>query len=195
MRAVVVNYGVGNLYSISSGLRRTGFEVKVGGIEEADLLVFPGVGSFSAVAKFIEENRGKIEELKERGVKFLGVCLGMQLMFEEGTEGGRNRGLGWFKGVVDRIQGGVKLPHIGWDKVHVTSPAEVVEGLDGKYAYFVHSYVAYTQEKGVVATSRYGVEFPAVVQSDFAVGTQFHPEKSSETGKTFFSNLVRWVRR
>ncbi|EWG08040.1 MAG: imidazole glycerol phosphate synthase subunit HisH [Candidatus Aramenus sulfurataquae] len=195
MRAVVVNYGVGNLYSISSGLRRAGFEVKIGGLEETDLLVFPGVGSFYAVSKFIENNKEKIEDLRSKGVKFLGVCLGMQIMFEEGTEGGRNKGLGWFKGIVDRIQGGVKLPHIGWDKIHVTSPSEVVEGLDDKYAYFVHSYVAYTKEQRVVATSKYGVEFPAIVYSDFAIGTQFHPEKSSETGKAFFSNLMRWAKR
>jgi glutamine amidotransferase len=196
MRALVLHYGVGNIYSIKGGLQRAGFQVEVSNEirSDVDLIVFPGVGSFSAVAKFLEERRQAIEEAKEKGVKFLGVCLGMQVMFEKGTEGGLNNGLGWYEGIVDRIKGEVKLPHIGWDLVKDLGWCELTEGLDGKYVYYVHSYVAYTPERPA-AVSFYGVEYPAVVCNDFSVGTQFHPEKSSKAGEVFLYNLARWVRR
>ncbi|MQL55135.1 imidazole glycerol phosphate synthase subunit HisH [Acidianus ambivalens] len=195
MKALVVNYGVGNLFSISSGLKRAGFEVEISKeIKNADLIVFPGVGAFSAVSKFIQINSDKINDLRKSGVHFLGVCLGLQIMFEKGTEGGESKGLGWFKGTVDKIHANVKLPHIGWDKIYVSGDCELTEGLDGKYAYYVHSYVAYTNDH-VVMKSNYGIEYPAMVCKENVVGTQFHPEKSSETGRIFFENLKRWVSR
>jgi len=195
MKAIVVNYGVGNLYSISSALKRSGFEVKIGNIEDADLIVFPGVGSFSAVSKYINENKNKLNDLRSNGVKFLGVCLGLQIMYEEGTEGGKNKGLGWFKGYVDKINANVKLPHIGWEKILVKNPSELTEELDNRYAYFVHSYVAYTNENNVLMISHYGIDYPSIVYSNFAIGTQFHPEKSGDTGRIFFRNLNRWIKR
>ncbi len=196
MKALVVNYGVGNLYSISGGLKRAGFQVEVSQEirGDYDLIVFPGVGSFSAVSTFLKSKLAEIEEAKSKGAKFLGVCLGMQIMFEKGFEGGASEGLGWYKGIVDRIKGDVKLPHIGWDKVIDLGWCEVTEGLNGKYVYYVHSYVAYTPERPA-AVSYYGVEYPAVVCNDFSVGVQFHPEKSSRTGGLFFANLVRWLRK
>ncbi|BDC19650.1 imidazole glycerol phosphate synthase subunit HisH [Acidianus sp. HS-5] len=195
MKALVVNYGVGNLFSISSGLKRAGFEVEISKeIKPADLIVFPGVGSFSAVSNFILTNSDIINDLKKSGVHFLGVCLGLQIMFEKGTEGGESKGLGWFKGVVDKIQANVKLPHIGWDKIYVTGDCELSDELDGKYAYYVHSYVAYTDDN-VVMKSNYGIDYPAMICKENVVGTQFHPEKSSGTGRIFFENLKRWVSR
>lgn len=196
MKALIVNYGVGNLFSIASALKRNGFGVEITNElkPEVDLVVFPGVGSFSAVAKFIENKRERINDLKTKGVKFLGICLGMQIMFEEGTEGGYSKGLGWFRGKVDRISANVKLPHIGWDKIYSVNSCELNESLDNRYAYFVHSYVAYTTDN-VIMISNYGINFPSMVYKENIVGTQFHPEKSSETGRIFFENLKRWLKR
>lgn len=194
MRAIVLNYGVGNLFSISAGLRRADFEVEISQEpKEADLIVLPGVGAFSAVGNFMRKWEATLNDLRRRGVRFLGVCLGMQIMFEEGNEGGKTRGLGWLPGQVDLIREAPKLPHIGWDSLKERSPCILSEGLDGKYAYFVHSYVAYTPHPPAM-TSRYGVEFPALVCDDGVAGTQFHPEKSGETGKIFFNNLRRWLK-
>ncbi|AWR97583.1 imidazole glycerol phosphate synthase subunit HisH [Acidianus sulfidivorans JP7] len=195
MKAIVINYGVGNLFSISSALRRNGFEVEISNElkENTDLIVFPGVGSFSAVSKFINDRKEKINELLDKGISFLGVCLGMQIMFDEGTEGGYSKGLGWFKGKVDKINANVKLPHIGWDKIQSVRYSELTEDLDGRYAYFVHSYVAYTNDS-IGMVSHYGIDYPVMVYKEKIVGTQFHPEKSSTTGKIFFSNLKRWLK-
>lgn len=199
MRALVLNYGVGNLYSISSGLRRVGFEVRIDNDirGDYDLIVLPGVGAFSAVSSFLNNINERLNELKEKGTSFLGVCLGMQVMFEYGTEGGISRGLGWFKGYVDKIKADVKLPHIGWDKVYIiNSSCELVEGLDGKYVYYVHSYIAYPSEDNIVfMESNYGVKYPALICKGNAVGTQFHPEKSSYVGRVFLDNLKRWIKR
>ncbi|MEM4130565.1 MAG: imidazole glycerol phosphate synthase subunit HisH, partial [Metallosphaera sp.] len=178
MKALVLNYGVGNLFSISSALRRTGFEVEIATEpKEVDLIVLPGVGSFSAVASFISRWKRELNDFRRRGVKFLGVCLGMQIMFEEGSEGGRSQGLGWFSGYVDLIKGAEKLPHVGWDVVEESKPCILTEQLDKKYVYFVHSYVAYTDFQAAMI-SRYGLEFPALICNDQIAGTQFHPEKS-----------------
>ncbi|MBB5252364.1 imidazole glycerol phosphate synthase subunit HisH [Sulfurisphaera ohwakuensis] len=196
MKATLINYGVGNLFSIKAGLERVGFNVKISFLPEGDedVIVLPGVGAFSAVSSYLNSMKDKFNELRERGVKFLGVCLGMQVMFDEGTEGGLSKGLGWFKGKVDKIYANVKLPHIGWDKLFVNKDScNLTEGLDGKYVYYVHSYVAYTND--YVAYSEYGIKYPAVVCNDFAVGTQFHPEKSSVTGKIFLRNFYSWVKR
>ncbi|BBD73978.1 imidazole glycerol phosphate synthase subunit HisH [Sulfodiicoccus acidiphilus] len=198
MRALVVNYGVGNLFSISSALRRKGLEVDIGTelTNSYDLLVFPGVGAFSAVSKFLNSRRDQLNELKESGSRFFGVCLGMQVMFQSGSEGGRSEGLGWLKGVVDKLVNSPKLPHIGWDRLIETKPSILIEGLEGKYFYFVHSYAAYDVDNDYVrGFSVYGVKFPAVVEKDSLVGTQFHPEKSGASGSLFLDNLMRWLKR
>lgn len=194
MKALILNYGVGNLFSISAGLRRADFTVEISGEpRDADLLVLPGVGAFSAVGNFMRKWESTLNDLRRNGVKFLGVCLGMQIMFEEGNEGGKTKGLAWLPGQVDLIRHAPKLPHIGWDRITERNPCALSEGLDGRYAYFVHSYVAYTSYPAAM-TSRYGVEFPALVCSEEVAGTQFHPEKSGETGKIFFQNLKRWLK-
>ena len=201
MKATVINYGVGNLFSISSGLKRAGFEVAISQEPKGDedLIVFPGVGSFSAVSNYLLSRKGVFEDLRKSGVYFLGVCLGMQIMFEEGTEGGVSKGLGWFKGKVDKIKSKekLKLPHIGWDKLIVTDyECPLTEGLHDQYVYYVHSYVAYPEDERIVrAISVYGISYPAIVCSGNLIGTQFHPEKSSKVGKIFLGNLYRWVKR
>lgn len=203
MKATVINYGVGNLFSISAGLKRVGFEVSVNSQPEGneDLIVFPGVGSFNAVASYLSSHKELLEDLRKRGTYFLGVCLGMQIMFEEGTEGGLIKGLGWFKGKVDKIENNgkdkLKLPHIGWDKLIVTDlTCPLTEGLNNQYVYYVHSYVAYPEDESIVrATTIYGIAYPAIICSGNIVGTQFHPEKSSKIGKIFLGNLYRWMKK
>ncbi|AAY80894.1 imidazole glycerol phosphate synthase subunit HisH [Sulfolobus acidocaldarius] len=199
MRAVIIDYGVGNLFSIYSGLRRVGFEVEISKEPKGseDLIVFPGVGSFSAVSKYLVARKEKFEVLRSNGTGFLGICLGMQIMFEEGTEGGLNKGLGWLKGRVDKINHPrVKIPHIGWDKVNVIKYNELSEGIDDQYVYYAHSYVAYPTDKSVIlSTTSYGIDYPAVVNIGNIVGTQFHPEKSSLVGRKFLTNVYRWLRK
>ncbi|PSN83195.1 imidazole glycerol phosphate synthase subunit HisH [Candidatus Marsarchaeota G1 archaeon OSP_B] len=195
MKAVVINYGVGNLFSISSALKRCGFEVSISDVvQEADLIVFPGVGSFSSVAQYLLRNSQKINEAREKGTKFLGVCLGMQIMFEKGTEGGVNLGLGWIQGTVDKLKTNLKLPHIGWERVYAVGNAQIAQALDSLYVYYAHSY-ATSVSQNTLMVSFYGVRYPALIANDFAIGTQFHPEKSGKAGVVFFENLVEWLKK
>jgi len=200
MKALVVNYSVGNIFSISSALKRVGFDVSVDDVNDLvghdyDLIVFPGVGSFSTVAKYVNSNAEILNELRGRGTYFLGICIGMHVMFEYGLEGGFNRGLGWFRGYVDLIKANVKLPHIGWDVVYVDYVDEVNEVIANQYVYFIHSYVAYTVDEPYNTYSYYGIKFPALITKGNIVATQFHPEKSGKVGIKFLENLKRWLRR
>jgi glutamine amidotransferase len=200
MKALVVNYSVGNIFSISSALKRVGFDVSVDDVNDLvgrdyDLIVFPGVGSFSTVARYVNSNAEILNELRGRGAYFLGICIGMHVMFEYGLEGGFNRGLGWFRGYVDLIRANVKLPHIGWDVVYVDYVDEVNEVIANQYVYFIHSYVAYTIDESYNTYSYYGIKFPALITKGNVVATQFHPEKSSKVGIKFLENLKRWLRR
>ncbi len=194
MKALVVNYGVGNIFSIASALRKVGFEVvvdsRVG--SNYDLIVFPGVGNFASVSRFVKLNADVLNDVMGVGIPFLGICIGMHIMLEYGFEGGLNRGLGWFKGFADKIRADVKLPHIGWDKVY-TKNTDDFEFLNGQYVYFMHSYIAYNTE-GYEVFGYYGVEFPALLRKGTIVGTQFHPEKSSKVGIKFLSSLTSWLR-
>ncbi|MEM0174405.1 MAG: imidazole glycerol phosphate synthase subunit HisH [Sulfolobaceae archaeon] len=202
MMAFILNYGVGNIFSVKNALERVGFNVKVTndvkGIKESqvDLIVFPGVGAYRAVSSYILSNINTLNNLKDSGVGFLGICLGMQVMFEEGTEGGRSKGLGWFKGIVDKLPTNLKLPHIGWDRIYAVRYSELTEGLEGRYVYYVHSFIAFPKNKEIILMeSEYGIRYPAIVAENKIVGTQFHPEKSSNIGKIFFNNLIRWLKR
>jgi glutamine amidotransferase len=202
VKALVLNYGVGNLFSIANSLKRTGFSVTIASelMENSDLVVLPGVGTFKAVAKFLNDRAELFNKLLETGMAFLGICLGMHVMFEYGFEGGvTSKGLGWFRGYVDRLKVSAKLPHIGWDKIMYTGNAICSEfqEVNGAYMYFIHSYVAYGYDANVVCfMSRYGeAEFPAMIARDRVIATQFHPEKSGSNGMLFFKTLLRWLRK
>jgi len=197
VRALILNYGVGNLFSISSALRRAGFDVEVNEnlIGNYDLVVFPGVGTFKAVINYLRSKLEVINELRNSSTYFLGICIGMHVMFEYGFEGGINEGLKWLNGYVDRIRAAdVKLPHIGWDKVYVLSNNELTEVLDDEYVYFMHSYIAYTDEP-VAVFSYYGIKFPVTIIKDNLIAVQFHPERSGRVGIKFLTRLYRWLRR
>jgi glutamine amidotransferase len=190
----VVDYGVGNLFSLSSSLASIGAEVTVTGdadmIRSADKILLPGVGAFEdAIAKLRRGGLDKVvcEEAKN-GKPLLGICLGMQLLFEKSYEFGEFEGLGLIEGAVrpiaDVIPADYKIPHIGWNALHlVGEKSPVFKYLnEGDYVYFVHSFYAADCEKNVIATSEYGAELTAAVAKDNIFGCQFHPEKSGPVG-------------
>jgi glutamine amidotransferase len=199
---VVVDYGLGNLRSVTRGLERAGAGVEVtddpGALGAADGIVLPGVGAFSEGM----ENAGPFREtlLAEAGAgtPLFGICLGMQMLLTTSEEAdhegeGDAEGLGLVPGTNVRFSGELKVPHMGWNELSVVRDHPLVAGVDGEYAYFVHSYYADPEEaSAVVATTDYGVEFPSVVASEAGnvFGTQFHPEKSGETGLRILRNFV-----
>ncbi len=195
VEAVILKYGVGNVYSIKAGLEKVGARARI--LEElpgrgVDLLILPGVGSMPAAMKRLDRYRGTLDRMIEEGTIVFGICLGLQLMYEASTEYGYTRGLGLLEGVVDRLP--VRpLPHIGWSRVYRIRGSRLLEGLpDGFYAYYVHSYASTdTSPQWVKAYSETGgVEYVAVVEKHPVYGTQFHPERSGREGLRVLANLV-----
>ena len=190
---VIIDYGVGNLFSLTSSFRAIGQEVVVSAspevIREADRLILPGVGAFSdARAKLRESGLDRLicEEVA-RGKKLLGICLGMQMLFEKSYEYGEHEGLGLLKGEIrpisDVIDADLKIPHIGWNALHFHRESPLFRYLDeGDCVYFVHSYYATGCEDSLLATAEYSAELTAAVARDNIYGCQFHPEKSGDVG-------------
>ncbi|HEV2357136.1 MAG TPA: imidazole glycerol phosphate synthase subunit HisH [bacterium] len=198
---VIADYGAGNLHSISMGLRRQGLEVRVTDdprdLDGAAALVVPGDGAFGpAIAEL--RRRGfadRIVEYLRSGRPFLGICLGMQLLFEESSEGGLHRGLGVLPGRVVRLPAAVKVPHMGWNQLRVDRPSPLLDGIaSGAYVYFVHSYHCAPPDPALVAaTASYGTEIAAVAGTGNVWATQFHPEKSGAVGEQILRNFARWT--
>lgn len=191
--AVIVDYRTGNLASVSKALGHAGFEAEVTdepqAIGRADLLVVPGVGNFTEGMKTLE-GLGLVEPIRDHvssGRPTLGICLGMQLLFERSDEGDA-RGLGIFGGDVSRLTGDVKVPHMGWNEIIKCS--EPLAPFDQKRFYFVHSYVCRPNDATIIAAvTEYGDPFPAAVASGKVFGFQFHPEKSSVDGLALLGRL------
>ena len=197
MRVSVFNYGVGNLYSVQAALKREGADSQVTSevrkLKNSDAILLPGVGSFSEAARKLPRN--EILEMIHDGKPLLGVCLGLQLLFEDSEEG-KGKGLGLLPGHVTRLPTTVKVPQIGWNTLKLKNPNELVEKLPNEsWVYYVHSYYPATQGDWVVATSEYGLEYPCLVAQNNIFGTQFHPEKSGNTGRTILQNFLRLVKR
>lgn len=193
----IVDYGVGNLKSVSNALRYLGREARITAdpqeLELAGSVILPGVGAFpDAMDKLCAHGLDRV--VKEQGQKkpVLGICLGMQLLFEQGEEVRSREGLGVAKGVVERIQTPYKLPHIGWNTLRLFHDSPLLKGLpQGERVYFVHSFAAaHTDPEQVIATTDYGPEIVAAVQSGNFFGCQFHPEKSGEAGLTILRNFA-----
>ncbi|HLW58793.1 MAG TPA: imidazole glycerol phosphate synthase subunit HisH [bacterium] len=197
----IVDYGAGNLRSIRRGLERQGLEVCVTdsprSLAEADALVVPGDGAFGpAMARL--RDAGFVERILafvDSGRPFLGICLGMQVLFEESEEDGVHRGLGLLPGRVVRLSTGVKTPHMGWNALNIVRPSPLLDGCAaGMYVYFIHSYHAIPGNPALVAaTADYGGELAAVVGSGNVWATQFHPEKSGAAGIRMLTNFARWA--
>ncbi len=189
----VIDYGVGNLFSIQSTFKKVGADVVVTGdkreIENADKILLPGVGAFAdAVAKL--KKNGLDEVLKkqvQKGKYLMGICLGMQMLFEKSFEYGEHDGLGFLKGKVTPMKGDVddclKIPQIGWNGLHIVKPHFLLNDVkEGDCAYFVHSYHAVDCADSVIAQTEYGKWITACVAKDNVLGCQFHPEKSGDVG-------------
>ncbi|MHB8156783.1 MAG: imidazole glycerol phosphate synthase subunit HisH [Desulfocucumaceae bacterium] len=202
MKTAVLDYDVGNLASVLQGLRQAGLDPVLTRerkeILSARAVVLPGVGAFAQGMENLKkyELLPIIEELTAKGMPFLGICLGMQLLFQESTEHGHSNGLGLLPGRVVRFPEGLKIPHMGWNTLKVVRPHPLLAGiLPGSYVYFVHSYYASDCDpEHIVATTDYGLEFPAMVCFNNIMGVQFHPEKSSRVGLKLLSNFGELVR-
>lgn len=188
-RVALVDYGAGNLRSIGRALERVGTQpvtVRAPSAEPVDVIVLPGVGAFGAAMRRLEEARlaAWIRERVASGTLLVGICLGMQLLYEASEESPGADGLGLLRGTVRRLPQVEKVPHMGWNLLRIAQPSPIAAALSpGAYVYFVHSYVVDPEDpRTVVATSRHGVEFPAVVAEGRVAGLQFHPEKSGAAG-------------
>lgn len=199
----VVDYGMGNLWSVLSALRYLGCNPKASSdpdeIARADSLLLPGVGSFRKAMIALQQkglDQAIVEAVQVKGSKILGICLGMQLMGISSSEDGDTLGLGFIKSTVDKFTlseiGANKLPHIGFDSVRNQSSGHLFKGLQNTADfYFVHSYRMLPMElAGISATCRYGVEFLAAYEQDNIFATQFHPEKSQTNGLILLSNFL-----
>lgn len=197
---VILDYGVGNLASLQSGFKRAGLESIITQdpaiITNATSLVLPGVGAFEPAMNRLNE-KGFIPLLNthvKAGKPLLGICLGMQLLYENSLEHGTHQGLGYLKGTVEPLVKAPKIPHMGWNQLtfHKTSPL-LLGILNESYVYFVHSYYAASKEDDWVATTTHGEIIPAIVVNQNVVGMQFHPEKSARVGEQLLKNYGRWL--
>lgn len=198
----IIDYGVGNLFSLQRSLAFVGAEATVSGdaavLRSADKLILPGVGAFGdAAAKLRASGLDQLVlEEAQAGTPLLGICLGMQLLFEESEEYGRHPGLGLLKGRVVAMEGrlpaGLPIPHIGWNGLKLTNPACPLfqNTREGDCVYFVHSYYAEGCEASLAATAEYGLELTAAVWKDNVYGCQFHPEKSGPVGLNMLRAFV-----
>lgn len=192
----IVDYGVGNLKSVSNAMAYIGRETLITGdageLERANAIILPGVGAFpDAADKLREKELDKILRSQAGHKPILGICLGMQLLFDWGEEGRGCEGLGLVGGDVERIHTEFKLPHIGWNSLTFQNESPLFRGLeDGAYVYFVHSYCGHVQDEGdVIACTQYGPSVVAAVSHNGVYGCQFHPEKSGEVGLQILKNF------
>ena len=199
----ILDYGMGNIASAKAGLMRAGAKNAVVvstacEISKCDGLVIPGVGAFKAAMQSIRSlgMEDAIMEFAGSGRPLLGVCLGMQILFDTGTEGGKTAGLGLLSGRVELLRGAPKLPQIGWNTVR-TRKSPLWKGIaQNPYFYFVHSYACFPKDgKIVIGTTRHGADFASAVMQGSITGVQFHPEKSGPVGQALLGNFVEFVEK
>lgn len=197
----LIDYGAGNIFSVKNALDFLGIENKLTNnadeIRNADAIILPGVGAFGWAMNMLEKS-GLIPVLKEEAKKkpFLGICLGMQVLFEKGYEFGEFDGLGLIPGSVKMIEDeGLIVPHMGWNKLEITSDSPIMKGItNDDYVYFVHSYKAFCDKKNLVAYCEYGSPVSAMVtDGGYVYGAQFHPEKSGTVGLKILSNFASMI--
>jgi glutamine amidotransferase len=194
----LVDYGIGNLRSVGKALSAVGAEVKLTSdpevVLEANKVVLPGVGDFRDGMRGLRE-RNLIEpllSLVSSGTPFLGICVGMQLLFQEGEEHGIHKGLGLLPGTVKRFEAlDLIVPHTGWNKILPTKGSKLLQGVEpGAYAYFNHSYYCDASPEDTLAYTEYGVRYSSMIERGSIYGAQFHPEKSQQVGLTILRNFV-----
>jgi len=194
----LVDYGAGNLRSVENALRAVGANVEVTHdpevVRRAGRIVVPGQGSMPACADAMRRSgvADALSEALDRGARMLGICVGLQILFEDGEEAGGARGLGILPGTVARLPAGVKLPNIGWSRVRaVGSRHPIFAPIDGQYVYFAHSYAAPADAVGVELLAEHGRPYCAALARGDLFAVQFHPEKSQKVGLAFLDRFVR----
>lgn len=212
MELTIIDYGSGNLRSAAKAferaVREAGLSTEIvvtsdpDRVLKSDRIVLPGVGAFKACKAGLDAVSGMTAALEEaviqKGRPFLGICVGMQLMADRGIEHGTTEGLGWISGEVVKLEPDnpdLKIPHMGWNELELCSDHALLEGLkNGQHAYFVHSYqMSVAEPSQILARVDYGGSVTSIVGRDNMVGTQFHPEKSQETGLQLLTNFLKWV--
>ncbi len=199
MKVVVVDYGAGNLHSVSRAVVNAGTRPLVTSnpsyLDDAEAVIVPGVGAAADTMSNLRRT-GFVEPIRDyisSGRPFLGVCMGQQALFDVSEEGGEHKCLGILPGRVVRFANGLKVPHMGWNQVRIVKHHPIFEGVDdGSYFYFVHSYYPQpTDPDVVIGETEYGVNFASVIARDNIVATQFHPEKSGEAGLRMYANFLK----
>ncbi len=196
----IINYKMGNLRSVQKALEKQGFAASITSsaedIAKARGIILPGVGAFGAAMRNIRElglEKSILQSVKQNK-PLLGICLGLQILMEESEESPGVKGLGIVKGRVVKIKGNTRIPHMGWNSLHIGKPSPLFEGIkDGEMFYFVHSYYVFPQEDVVVGVTDYGYVFPCAIQKGNVFGVQFHPEKSSYWGLEILRNFGKIV--
>ena len=199
----IIDYGMGNLRSVEKGFLKVGVDAKVvtdpRSVNDAEAVVLPGVGAFRDCMKNLDQMKLIEPILKSirNGKPYLGICLGLQMLFTESEEFGVYKGLDVLKGKVVRFQVDLKVPHMGWNTVRLLKKPPIFDGIkDESYFYFVHSYYVAPDDEGIIAgTTDYGMTFTSMVWKDNIIATQFHPEKSQETGLKILKNFGDFVKR
>lgn len=194
----IVDYGMGNLRSVSNAFARLNAEAIVtrdaDEIKGSSAIVLPGVGAFGRCVENLQKLKlfDLIRQEIGSGKRYLGICLGMQILFESSEEAPGVAGMGVIKGSVARFKGGLKVPHMGWNSVQMATHSEILKGIDdGAYFYFVHSYYPAPAEDVAATRTDYGIDFVSAVERDNLFACQFHPEKSQSIGLQLLSNFVR----
>ncbi|MBU5449805.1 imidazole glycerol phosphate synthase subunit HisH [Acetivibrio sp. MSJd-27] len=195
----IIDYGAGNLNSVEKAVRFLGFECTVTGdrdeILSSDKLILPGVGAFEDAMKHLQDTglHRAVYDAVEKKIPILGICLGMQLFYEQSEEGNGPLGLGILKGKIKRFPDtlDLKIPQMGWNNLKIQKKCRLFDGLENPYVYFVHSYYLEAENRNeVAATCEYGISFDAAVETGSIFLTQFHPEKSGETGLKILKNFM-----
>ncbi|WP_455662019.1 imidazole glycerol phosphate synthase subunit HisH [Pradoshia sp.] len=200
----IIDYGMGNLFSVHNALIRLGAETVISGDPEVlascEGLILPGVGAFPDAMTALRKQELDVflNEYIKSGKPLLGICLGMQLLFESSDEHGYSTGLGFLKGHIAKFAGVdqygnmYKVPHMGWNKLHFQLEHPLLDGLEEDYVYFVHSYYAEIEQRSeLLASASYDVEVPGIVGLGNVMGMQFHPEKSGQMGKALLQNYIK----
>lgn len=192
----IIDYGAGNIRSVFNAFTKIGRKAKTikskDQIKKLDAIVLPGVGSFAYIDKIEEINKEILDKI-DSGTPYLGICLGMQWLFENSEENQGKKGLEIIKGTIKKFPKGNPVPQIGWNKIKITKENELLNGLDEEYFYFVHSYYCPIGEN-TTATTDYGIEFTSAIAKGNIYGTQFHPEKSGKTGLKVIENFLGVVK-